>query len=323
MHAALRRVYVVGEGDEYLVIAVVVLHGYLALGVLALAGHVYHVLVQCGLVPVYIGDELAYAAGVVHRVLLLQPGALVLRGDAQTRVQKRLLAHTGVQGVIVEFRDLEHLRVGVEAHHGAGAVGAADYRHALGYLAAGELHLIDLPVLVNADLQPVGERVDHAGADAVQSAGDLVSAAAELAAGVEHGVHDLQSRLAGLLLYVDGYASAVVGDADDVARLDGDLYVRAVPGQSLVYGVVDYLVHQVVETRCAGGADIHAGTHAHGLKPLQNLYFTCVVFLGYLLVNIRHSFASFTNFNVQSCGQAPRWRAGRGRSCSRRRPRRL
>ena len=46
VHAALRRVDVVGEGDKYLAVAVVVLHGDLALGVLALAGHVDDVLVQ-------------------------------------------------------------------------------------------------------------------------------------------------------------------------------------------------------------------------------------------------------------------------------------
>jgi hypothetical protein len=39
-----------------------------------------------------------------------------------------------------------------------------------------------------------GQRVDHRGADAVQAAGDLVAAAAELAARVQLGEHELDGR---------------------------------------------------------------------------------------------------------------------------------
>ena len=289
MHAALRRVDVVGEGDEYLAVAVVVLHGNLALGVLALAGHVDDVLVQLVFVAVDVFDELADAAGVVHDVLLLLAGALVLRAYLQPGVQKRLLAHAGVQRVVVKHGLLEHLRVRVEAHDGAGVVRFAYYGHRLGYLAAGELHLINLPVLVHAHFQPVAERVHHARAHAVQAAGDLVSAAAELAAGVQYGVHDLKSRLAGLALYVHGDAAAVVRHADNVPRLDGDLYVIAISGEGFVDGVIDDLVHQVVQSAGAGGADVHAGAEAHGLQPLEHLYLAGVVFLCYFLIDIGHA----------------------------------
>ena len=47
------------------------------------------------------------------------------------------------------------------------------------------------------DAQPLGQGVHDAHADAVQAAGDLVAAAAELAAGVEDRVHDLERVLAG------------------------------------------------------------------------------------------------------------------------------
>ena len=279
---------IVGEGDEHLVIAVVVLQRYLTLGVLALARHVYDVLVQGGLIAVYIRDELADAAGVAHGILLLEPFAPVLRGDSKAGVQKGLLAHPRVERVVVELRRVEHLGVGVEAHDGAGVVRLADNLHLLRNVAAGELHLINLPVLVDADLQPVGERVDDAGADAVEAAGDLVPAAAELAAGVQHGVHDLERGLAGLLLDIDGDAAAVIRDAYHVPRLYRDLDVVAVPGQGLVYGVVDNLVDQVVQPARACRADVHAGPHAHGLEALEHLYLARVVFLSYLLVDVRH-----------------------------------
>ena len=59
-----------------------------------------------------------------------------------------------------------------------------------------------------------GQRVDDGDADAVQAAGDLVAAAAELAAGVQHGQHDLDRRLALGGDDVDRDATAVVDDPD-------------------------------------------------------------------------------------------------------------
>lgn len=118
---------------------------------------------------------------------------------------------------------------------------------------------------MDADLQPVGERVDDAGADAVQAAGDLVAPAAELAARVQHGVNDLECGLARLLLYIDGYAAAVIRDADDVPRLYDDLDIVAVARQRFVDGVVHDLVHEVVQTGGRGRAYIHAGPEPDGL----------------------------------------------------------
>src|SRR5699024_6636779 len=176
----------------------------------------------------------------VHQLLALAP---VRGADAQAGVQKRLLPHAGVQRVVVVDRLVEHLRVRVEAHDGAGPVRLAHDGHLLGYLAPGELHLIDLPVLVDADLQPVGEGVDDGSADAVQAAGDLVAPAAELAARVQHGVDDLQRGLARLLLDIDRDAAAVVRDHDDVPRLYDHLDAVAVSRQGFVYGVVNNFVN--------------------------------------------------------------------------------
>ena len=68
------------------------------------------------------------------------------------------------------------------------------------------------PSRADLDPQPRGQRVDDADADAVEAAGDLVAAAAELAAGVEHGLDDLERVLAGRWR-ADRDAAAVVVDA--------------------------------------------------------------------------------------------------------------
>ena len=144
---------------------------------------------------------------------------------------------------------------------------------------------------MNLHLQPLAQRVDDGSADAVQTARDLVTAAAELAAGVQHGIDDLQRGLAGLLLDVDGDAAAVVADTDAVAGLNHDLDVFAVTGQRLIDGVVHDLIDQVVQTAGAGGADIHAGTFAYGLQTLKDLNLRSVIFFGDFFVDVRHSLA--------------------------------
>src|SRR6185437_11971646 len=53
--------------------------------------------------------------------------------------------------------------------------------------------------LPGGDLDPFGEGVDDADADAMQAARGLVGLAGELPAGVQHGHDHLQRRLAGML----------------------------------------------------------------------------------------------------------------------------
>ena len=279
VHAALGGVDIVCEGDEGLLIAVVVLQGELRDGLALRAGEVDHVLVHGGLVLVEVAHILADAALVAEDVPLLPALALVADVDGEAGVQKGLLAHAGVQHVVVVDDLVEHLGVGLEAHGGAVAVGLAEHMDGLDDLAAGELHAVALSLLVDLDLEPLAQRVDDRSADAVQAAGDLVAAAAELAAGVQHGEHDLEGAFAGLLLDVHGDAAAVVADADDVALLDDDLDGGAEARQSLVDGVVHDLVDQMVQAGGRGRADIHARPFAHGLQALEDLDLRGVILL--------------------------------------------
>ena len=122
----------------------------------------------------------------------------------------------------VELDAFEDAGVGLEADSRAGAARpfcAGSGSSSVSGHAAGVLLLVDLAgvllalrLRVRDDLDPhlLGERVDDARADAVEAAGDLVAAAAELAAGVEDGHHRLDGGLAGLALDIDGDAAAVV-----------------------------------------------------------------------------------------------------------------
>ena len=79
-------------------------------------------------------------------------------------------------------------------------VGGVAVTGELPWRAAAERHRPGGAVLVDLDVEARGQRVDDGGAHAVQPAGGDVGAAAELAAGVQLGEHDLDAGQAGLLL---------------------------------------------------------------------------------------------------------------------------
>ncbi len=161
--------------------------------------------------------------------------------------------------------------VGPEAGRRTGLVGGL----ALLQRSVGDAHREGLEpgvaVAAHLDLEPLGEGVDHRDTDAVETTGDLVAAAAELATGVEHRQHDRDRRELLTRGDVDRDAPAVVGDLDTAIGHQRDLGQVAVAGQRLVHGVVDDLLHQVVQAALARGADVHAGALAHRLEALEDL----------------------------------------------------
>jgi len=75
-------------------------------------------------------------------------------------------------------------------------------------------------------MQPLRQRVDDRHANAVQTAGNLVATAvAELAAGVEHGQHDLDRWAPLLLVHRDGDAATVVHNRDGVIGMNSDRHL--------------------------------------------------------------------------------------------------
>ncbi len=129
----------------------------------------------------------------------------------------------------------------------------------------------DVAVAADLDVQPLGQGVDDRHADAVQPARDLVAAAlAELAAGVQHGEHDLDRRQALLLHHRHGDAAPVVDDRDRVVGVDRDGDLGAEAGERLVDGVVDDLVDEVVQAHDPGRADVHARALADRLEALED-----------------------------------------------------
>src|SRR4029077_14429301 len=99
----------------------------------------------------------------------------------------------------------------------------AHYRQRRLRHAMAEAHEMLLAVPPDAQLPPLGERVHHRDADAMEPAGNLVGILVELTAGVELGHDDLGRRDAFFLVDVDGDSAAVVAHGDGAVAVQDDL----------------------------------------------------------------------------------------------------
>src|SRR5689334_4755442 len=104
----------------------------------------------------------------------------------------------------------------------------------------------------------------------MQPARHLVASTAELSAGVEHRVDDLERVLARGML-PDRDAAAIVLDDDAPVDLDRHANGRRMTGHRLVDRVVDDLPHEVMKAALVGRPDVHARASADGLETLEYL----------------------------------------------------
>ena len=282
MHAALDGGDAVGVAVDALVVAGVPLHRDVEhLAVVVVVLELADLGEQRLLGGVQVLDEVDDPALVLVRDLLLAGVALVGEHDLETLVQERHGLQALEHGAGDELDALggEDRRIGPERDGRARLAAAprrvADDEHlALGDAALGVLLAVALAVAVDLDDEALGQRVDDGHADAVETAGDLVAVAAELAAGVQHGEHDLGCALALVLASgerVDGDAAAVVVDLTAAVGEQRDPDARAVAGHRFVDRVVDDLPDQVVQAGEAGRTDVHAGPLADRIEAFEDL----------------------------------------------------
>ena len=88
--------------------------------------------------------------------------------------------------------------------------------------------MMNFAVFVNFNFKPLRKRVYNRRADAVKTARNLVSAAAELTACVKNGEYYLESAFTCLFLDVNGNTASVIRNADDIALFDINLDVSTV-----------------------------------------------------------------------------------------------
>ena len=115
----------------------------------------------------------------------------------------------------------------------------------------------------------------------MQTAGNLVAATAELAAGVQDRVDRFYGWTASLLFDVDRDPASVVLHGHAVVRVDRDFNFGGKAGQAFVDPVVDDFPDQMVQALGAGRADVHAGTLADGFQATEHLNLAGIVLVGF------------------------------------------
>ena len=105
----------------------------------------------------------------------------------------------------------------------------------------------------------------------MQSARDLVRAVFELAAGVQHRMHDFERRALFRRMHIDRDAAAVILDRNSIVAQNDDVDFGAETGERFIDRVVDDLGNEMMQAALGGVADIHAGAFANRLETFENL----------------------------------------------------
>ncbi|MBA7568587.1 hypothetical protein ES708_10318 [subsurface metagenome] len=98
-----------------------------------------------------------------------------------------------------------------------------------------------------------------------------VGVPAELGTGVEDGHYRLQGGFLGRGVNIHGDAPPVILHPDGIILAEGNPDVGAKAGHGFVDAVVGDFIDQVVQPALVGAADVHTGTAAYRLPPLQDL----------------------------------------------------
>jgi hypothetical protein len=202
----------------------------------------------------------------------------VLEGHLQTFVDVagHLEAFADNGGVELDLR--EDRRVGMEEHLGAAAAGRTGLLRWPKGISLLESLLPLGPVASDCGNELFRQRVDDAGADAVQTAGRLVTAVVELPTGVQDRKNHLKRTLLTGGMPINRNTPPIVLDGDRrTVLVKGHPDGRGMTIHRLVYRVVQDFPHKVVESGGADTANIHTWTPPNGLQTLENRDVFCGV----------------------------------------------
>ena len=218
----------------------------------------------------------------LHQVIvepaLVEPGLgflalLVEEGHRHAGHQHRFAAQQVRELRHRQRQRLEILAIRPDAHRGARlavALALLAQLQRLDHVAARKNQPRHLPFAVAGGLEPGGQRVGDADANAMQTARETVGAArafVELAAGVQARENQFDHRSALFRVQAKRNATAIVLDRDRAVAVQTDLDLLAVPGQCFVGRVIENFLHRVQRTV---GAGVHARALLDGLQPLEH-----------------------------------------------------
>ena len=203
--------------------------------------------------------------------------------DLEAFIQKRHLAEACRERVVIVHRGFrEDFRVRPERDLRSRVVRCSNLMELRLRVTVVKIDLVFFAVAPHIDLNARGERINDGHADAVQTTRDLIPLAAELAASMENRQNDLNRRNLLLRMHVYRDTAAVVGYRDRVIGMNPYLDRVAIAGKRFVDGVVDNLVHQMMQAARARRADIHTRPLAHRFETFEDLNVRTIVVIGFV-----------------------------------------
>ena len=140
----------------------------------------------------------------------------------------------------------------------------------LNHLPAREHQLSHLTFAIGLHLKPSRKGIGHTHPDAMQATRKAIGptlSLVELSSRMQAGKHQFDHRGFFIGMKTKRNASALVLDAHRTVCVNGDPDLASMPGQSLISGVIDHLLHDMQRVV---GAGVHARALLDGLQALEN-----------------------------------------------------
>ncbi len=259
---------VVGEGQDFFIVGLVVLDRYFNLYVLTLPLEVND----------FRMDRLFIFVQVIHKgyksafvaVTSFFDDLVIHQVNADSGVKEGQFPKTLCQNVETHFRVGEDAGIGLEGNASPPFLGFS-FDGQRGYrFSAFVTLMVDFPILANFDIEPFAQSIDHGYSHTMESTGNLVCTGIELAPCVQLGHDYLDGGNVFLFVEIHGDAASVVVHSDRVVLVYMNADMVAVACQSLVDTVVHHFVNEMMKPLGRDIADVHGRTFSYGTEPLQN-----------------------------------------------------
>ncbi len=220
VRAAIDGVDVVGEAEDRLGVAIVVLQGdfngeHAAVGQSTFALKGDRLLMQYALAAVEVLNELGDTAAVMELVNLERVLTFVIQGNLQALVEKCQFPQPLGESVVVEHARVHDGGIGTESNLCARfSAGLASARQGSLGNSLGVLLLPSATVAPNFDRKVLREGIDATHAHTVKTTGDFVAVGIEFTAGVQLGKHHLRRGNAFIGMDVHRDAAPIVLHGD-------------------------------------------------------------------------------------------------------------
>ena len=150
-------------------------------------------------------------------------------------------------------------------------------------LSARKLFFVALSVAIYLYFQPGRERIHDRSTDAVQTAGNLISAAAKLSARMQHRKNHFNRRKSHFLLNINRNATPVVFDRHRIVSVNRHFNFTAITGQCFIDRIIHNFIYEVMQSPRRGRSYVHTRSFPDCLQTFQHLNLISIVFFAHAL----------------------------------------